>query len=561
MSELQYSEDEVKDLTDRVFLFRQKLEEGKLLFAEHLIDEFRTSFEAIRLRDDGLVDPATVDGRVRSATLAVRHFQYRNEAKEAISLGDIQEAYFQMLFTQFGSMMDIMLKHGLNPNQASQAFVRDPKFVKQLMGGFAELAKVVKEFWDDVAESGAFHLQDGPQLKATFSGDLFPAHWENAVSTAGLYIDTIVLPCPILRIAPLRGVYPDGEVARLLVKHVLTAMTYRGVATADLDPPVAVILPTPDDIHRGENDDLLSRAAPAVLKHGAYLFGREFSDLNEYGEFCASLNTIQRVIAELKRPDRMLFNTDWDRGAEAQLTHMMRESQSILQGFDPSVAGNQVFSISAGRMPQALASQEAAWHFGGTPLINAQTSWHYYSWFLEYQSIGSNLDPRDAKSAHVTRALVAEREQNLSWLGNVPPETVLEIRRNGQTEELRHILSAGLDDLIALRPDNYYRTSDRVVDNLNRAFEEHQRKVLEARDKKLKLYGLDVGSFVATGVIAVTAALTSNPVLGVASGILGMAGLPNLREIRSKFKEQAAANMARKNSPTGLLFRHIKSRR
>lgn len=559
MSECQYSEDEVKDLTDRVFLLRQKLEEGKVFFAEHLIEGFRTSFEAIRLRDDGLVDPATVDGRVRSATLAVRHFQYRNEAKDAISTSDIQEAYFRMLFTQFGWMMDLMLKHGLTPHQASHAIVRDPKFVKQLRGGFAELAKEVKEFWENVAESGAFHLQDGLQLKATFSGDLFPAYWENAVSTAGLYIDTIVLPCPILRIAPLLGIYPDNEVARLLVKHVLTAMTYRDVATAGLDPPIALILPHPDDIHRGESKDLLSRAAPAVLKHGAYLFDREFADLGHYQEFCASLKTIQQVMAELKRPDRILFNTDWERGAEAQLTQMMREPQPTLPGFDPNVAGNQVFGTSVGRMPQALASQETARHFGGTPFISAQTSWHYYTWFLEYQSIGSNLDMRDAKSAHVTRALVAEGGQKLSWLGNVPPETVLEIRRNGHTEELRHILSAGLDELIALKPDNYYRTSDRVVENLNRAFEEHQRKVLEARDKKFKLYGLDVGSFVATGAIAVTAALTANPVLGAASGLLGMAGLPNLREIKSKFKEQAAADMARKNSPTGLLFRHIKS--
>lgn len=559
MSEPQYSEDEVKDLTDRVFLLRQKLEEGKIFFAEHLIDGFRTSFEAIRLRDDGLVDPATVDGRVRSTTLAVRHFQYRNEAKEAISTGDIQEAYFRMLFTQFGGMMDFMLKHGLTPHQASQAIARDPKFVKQLRGDFAELAKEVKEFWENVAESRAFHLQDGPQLKATFSGDLFPAHWENAVSTAGLYIDTIVLPCPILRIAPLLGVYPDSEVARLLAKHVLTAMTYRDVATAGLDPPIALILPHPDDIHRGESKDLLSRAAPAVLKHGAYLFDREFSNLDQYREFCASLKTIQQVMAELKRPDRILFDTDWERGAQAQLTHMMRDPQPTLPGFDPNVAGNQVFGTSVGRMPQALASQETARYFGGTPFISAQTSWHYYTWFLEYQSISSNLDLRDAKSAHVTRALVAEGGQHLSWLGNVPPETVLEIRRNGHTEELRHILSAGLDELIALKPDNYYRTSDRVVENLNRAFEEHQRKVLEARDKKLKLYGLDVGSFVATGAIAVTAALTANPALGVASGLLGMAGLPNLREIKSKFKEQAAADMARKNSPTGLLFRHIKS--
>ena len=69
---------------------------------------------------------------------------------------------------------------------------------------------------------------------------------------------------------------------------------------------------------------------------------------------------------------------------------------------------------------------------------------------------------------------------------------------------------------------------------------------------------LDVGSFVATGAIAVTAALTSSPALGAASGLLGMVGLPNLKDLRSKFKELAASEDARKNSVTGLLFRHVK---
>ncbi|MCL6714174.1 hypothetical protein M8R20_45115 [Pseudomonas sp. R2.Fl] len=555
MSDRQYTEEEIQDLTDRVFLLKQRLEEGTIHFADHLAEGFLHSYEAIRLRSDGLVDPETVDGRIRSATLAIRHFQYRNEVKEAISTGEIQDAYFRMLFTQFGWMMELMLKHGLTPDQASHALAKDTDFVSRLRDGLIGLSGHVKEFWESAAESGAFHLQDSPQLKATFSGDLFPAHWNNPVSTAGLYIDTIVLPCPILRIAPLLGLYPDSEVGRLLTKHVLTAMTYRDVATADVVPPIALILPHPDDIRRGENSDLVSRATPAALKHGSYLFGREFSNLDHYHDFCGSLRSVEQVLAELKRPDRILFDTDWEPGAEAQLTRVMLDQQPALPGFDPAIAGNHVLGASIGRMPQALAAQDTARYFGGTPLISAPTSWQYYTWFVEYEAMEA---ASDAKSTHVTRALTTESSRNLSWLGNVPPQTVLQIRKNGQAEELRSILSTGLDELIALRPDNYHRTSDQVVENLNRAFEAHQRQLLEARTKKLKLYGLDVGSFVATGAIAVTAALTSNPALGAASGLLGLVGLPNLRELKSKFKEQAASEEARKNSVTGLLFRHVK---
>lgn len=558
MTDRQYSEDEIKDLTDRVFLLRQSIEEGKIRFANHLIDGFIESYEAIRLTDDGLVDPKTVDGRIRSATLAIKHFKYREDLKNDISVGEIQNLYFEMLFTQFGPIYDRMQKSALNPHQASVALARDPNFIKSVKMGLPELGKEVKSFWESAAEAGAFHLQDGGQLKAAFSGDLFPSHLENVVSTAGLYVDTIVLPCPILRIAPLQGFYPEAEIARLLAKHVLTAMTYRDVATADISPPIALILPHHGDLLRGESSDIVVRATPAILKHGAYLFDRDFANLDDYEEFCTALKTIPQVIAELKRPDRILFDSEWDSGAEAQLARLMKDPLPTLPGSDGNSAGVQVFNTSVGRMPQALGSRDAALNFGGTPLIGAETSWKYYTWFLEYESATSTQELLDSKSSHVTRALVAEGAKSLSWLGNVPPETVLEIRRRGHAEELRHILSAGLDELIALKSDNYFQTSSRVVDNLNRAFEQHERQLLEARNKKLKLYGIDVGSFVATGAIAVTAAVTGNVALGVTSAVLGMGGLPNLRDIRSKFKEQAAADEVRKNSPTGLLFRHVR---
>lgn len=553
-----YTEEEIQDLTDRVFLLRQQLEAGKIHFAAHLVEDFRKSYESIRLRPDGLVDPTTVDGRIRAATLAIRAMKHRDEAKEAISLGDIQEAYFTLLSQQFGWLLDQMTKAGATPTQASRAMMHDQGFIKQMKVGLPELVKDLGEFWENVGDPGAYHLQDGTQLKATFAGDLFPAHWENAVSTAGLYIDTIVLPCPIMRIAPLLGVLPDEEVARLLVKHTLTAMTYREVATANITPPIALILPNPEDFHTDTRRSLIARAEPGILKHGGYLFGRTFESLDELGEFCGTLESVEQVAAELKGGDRLLFDSEWDPNPLAQLARAMSERQPSIPGLDPAVAGDHVLGSCYGRMPQALGAQENAARFGGTPLINAETSWRYYTWLLEYESIHSTVDLGKVTGAHIARALVSESDQNLAWLGNVPPTAVLEIRRSGLADELRQMLSVGVGDLVATNPQNYFRTADQVVENLDRAFSEHQRRLLDAQRNKLKLYGFDLGSFVATGAIAVTAALTSSPALGAVSGLLGISGLPNLKDLKSKFKAQAEEEKARRNSPTGILFKHVK---
>lgn len=103
-----------------------------------------------------------------------------------------------------------------------------------------------------------------------------------------------------------------------------------------------------------------------------------------------------------------------------------------------------------------------------------------------------------------------------------------------------------------------FRTADQVVENLNSAFSKHQQALREARQKKLKLYGIDVAACTATGAVAVAAALTGNVTLGAISGALGVAGLPNLKDIKTKFKQISAEDKARRESPTGLLFSHVK---
>jgi hypothetical protein len=125
---------------------------------------------------------------------------------------------------------------------------------------------------------------------------------------------------------------------------------------------------------------------------------------------------------------------------------------------------------------------------------------------------------------------------------------------------LRDLLGHGVSNLIGINPDNYFRTADQVVDNLDSAFRKHRQALVDARKKKLKLYGIDVAACAVTGTVAVAAALTSSVTLGALSGALGVAGLPNLKDIKTKFKQILAEDKARRESPTGLLFRHVRRR-
>lgn len=553
--------EEVQELTDRITELRARLDAGKLKFAEHLVEDFRRSFEAIRLQPNGLVDPSTVDGRIRSAGLMVRFMKDREAAKKEISIARIQEVYFTRLFAEFGWLYEHMVEKRVTPAQVADRASKDLALVKQVHDVLPAIAKDLREFWEAVGEAGAYHLQDSPHLKASFAGDLFPGHSRNAVSIAGLYVDTIVLPCPVLRVAPLlHSTMPESDLVAMLLKHVLTAMTYRDVALAEVDPPIAVVLPNRNDLDVGARSSVADRAKPFILSHASYLFGRKFESVEDLGAFCGHLVTVDQAMAELKGADRLLFATEWEEsGARAQLTRAMRGEFPQPRGMDPNVAGFHVLGTCIGRMPQAFAAQENAFETGATPYINAETSWRYYTWLLEYEAAGASPGEQ-SESLHVTRALIAERNNNLKWLGNVPPATVVEIRKACLAEELRSLLGHGVSELIQSNPTNFFRTADQVVDNLDRAFRAHEKALLEARNNKLRLYGLDVPACLVTGAIGVAAALTSNVGLGVAAGILGASGLPNLKDIKSRYGQIVDADAKRRSSPTGLLFQHVKGR-
>ena len=552
-----YTDDEVQDLTDRVFQLTEQIDAGKMQFAPHLIDGVKQSLDGIRLRPDGRVDPHTVDGRIRAMTMAVRAMTFREETKKEVSILEIQEAYFNALFAQFGQLYDMAKKANASPARAAEFFSHKKDIVQQITATLPECVQMLRGFWESALNAGNFHLQDGNQLKATFGGDLFPAHWENVVSGAGLYIDTIVLPCPIMRIAPLIGRYPDRKVAEFLIKHVFTAMSYREVALVDINVPIVVILPSSTDTNQDDKDSLVERAAPVIRKHAAYLFGREFESTEHFLEFCSHLQSADQVLHELKGGDRLLFDAEWGNRPEDQLAKVIAAGMPSMPGADVRHAGAHVATLCVGRMPQALGLQLNATERYGSPLVTAETSWRYYTWLLEYQSKTADHMP-EREGMHIARALMTERTTNLEWLGNVPVSTVIDIRRNGLADEVREILGAGVSDLVKINPHNYFRTADKVVDNLNKAFEEHSRKLKEAKAKKLKLFGLELPKCLVSGVIGIAGAYTGNMPLAVAGAAMSaVGGFPNLKDISTGWKDIAEQSQIYRSSPTGILFRHL----
>lgn len=550
------SEGYIRDLTDRVFLIKQEIEVGKIKISEDLIEGFILSFNKIRLRDDGRVDPSTVDSRIRAMSAAVNHIIERERVKEKYSIIDLQKAYFDILFGNFGDVYFTMKNCSSDPYSISDFFSKKNDYTQYIYDAFPDFFVQVKEFWKSASDIGIIHLQDGSQLKANFSGDLFPAYSENAVSTAGLYVDTISLPCPILRIGSLHKTADKAEFTRLLLKHVLTCMTYKDVILEEIEPAIALILPDRRDFIEHNYEHLMTQCEPYALSHAQYLYDIKFESYDEFRDFSKGLADIDTVLDNIKRPDRIIFDVKWGGDAKQQLVRLLSDKNRISRNVVGDHAGMEVFLNILGRMPQAYSAKINAQELGSTPYINAETSWVYYNWLIEYDSQKYDIGNGKLKSLHMMHALSDGMKDGFSWLGNVPVDKIIELRRNNLMEEIRDVLSSGVDKLIYSSPDNYGKTTQQVIDNIDRAFIEHQRVIVKAKRERLRIYGLDVLPCIASGLIAITGALTGNAALGTISAGLGIVGISNIRDIKSKFKERQDRLNTYQASVTGILFSH-----
>lgn len=180
----------------RLAILKDHIENGKLAMVDEVYEQVKESFNAVRTDSNGEIDLATVDARVRSMALAVAHFHNRDEAKNANSLSDVQQTFFEFVDRNLGFLQKAAAERGLSAAPFASLAADQPEMVKSIHPQISDFLAALEEFWQSASDSTNFHLQDTSGTKAVFGGDLFPSYARNIASTAGLYVDTIVLSDP-----------------------------------------------------------------------------------------------------------------------------------------------------------------------------------------------------------------------------------------------------------------------------------------------------------------------------------------------------------------------------
>ncbi|MEW8053505.1 MAG: hypothetical protein AB2809_24400 [Candidatus Thiodiazotropha sp.] len=543
---------EREELHRRIELLRKRLEEGNLKVASHHANDSKKSLLQVRVATDGMVIPETVDGRIRSILSFIAYQSDREEWKEVVSLSEIQQTYFQRIEHAFGQPFEMMTEAGADPYKFAGWFASDTSRVADALKVTDEFVPSILEFWENISEPTWIHLEDSKYSKAVFSGEIFPDGNSNITSSTGIYFDTTILPDPFVKISSLLQFMSEEERCYEVLRLGLQVLQYKELALSEETIPIVAILPDRHQFESSYRDFVHYNAEQDSLEHAGILFDTKFEEVEELKFFLSRYNRIESLIGDLKKPDELVFATEWEGSLEDHIQRYIDEQPVELNLTSP---GDAIFMHLFTRFAQSNDSFQRSRGLNGTPIIKAETSWLWFNWMLRNNS--NFLQEDDRKYLHIARALNTTVPTEISWFGNVTPEAIIEIRKAGALEEIRDVLGEGVSELISANPDNFFRTGDRVFHNLDKALSEHQQKIKEIQSKGWKFAGQDVGSFLVVGGIELTAALTGLPLYGSLAATAGMSGVvPTAKELKEKLSELRSQSAAASNSGIGILFKH-----
>lgn len=540
-------------LRERIELLRKKFEEGKISIASQVFEQVKDSLLAVRADASGQVDLSSVDGRVRSLALAVGHFDWRDKVKSNQSIRDVQEIYFEFIHRQFLDMYEMVVtrRPDLSVSDAAKFFAADEERRRYVCSMLPEFLETVRGFWTKAAaDAVTFHLQDASGLKTVFGGDLFPVAEDALISTSSIYSDTVIVPEPFLQSEHVFATSPDHLKAYYFFKSALNLCSISRLALADVDPPIVCVLPAAQFIDSTRQEFQKFEMIRMGLAHASILFGRDFASEDELWTFARGLSDVAKLKNAIVRPERFLLDAEFKGTFEEAVARHLQQAILPMRGMAPGLA--VVLNI-VGRMGQANDLLAKARDIRAVPIVEAPTSWQYLMWRFEY---GADLSATGDRLAdeHVLRSLVSSPDAPCSWIGKIPDDALIELRRTGALADLRSKLSAGVKEIVERSPSDYEASARRVYGNIDQILSDHAAALRDLKESERTFAGTDLLKCVVYGSVSVASAIGVPLVSLVNTFVEQSEGVPKLGEIPKRYRELKAEAQKLHNSVAGVMF-------
>jgi hypothetical protein len=343
-----------------------------------------------------------------------------------------------------------------------------------------------------------------------------------------------------------------------LVKHALNVLQYKDLACTKGIPPIVVILPDSTALNEDEKEYTLKLGMNDAVKHFNKAMSEKFTSFDDLEKLFGTLGSVADIERVVKDVSRIAFDVEGKRTIKAQLETLRgARGMTVL----PEHPGSAILGMTASRLSICNEILLRSARLGATPVIDAPTSWQYFSWKMEYDSDSRGSSIRSKEQLHITRALQKLGAGEMPWLARVPHEALVEMRQEGALQEIRSILSAGIQDISNRSPDNYFRSTDAVMDNINTSFEAHMKAIEELKKRKWGFAIKDLGKWIGVGSIEVTSACLGTPVWGLTTYMADqLMDTVKMKDIPASIKKLSDEKKSLTKSPIGIMFKLSKNK-
>ena len=328
---------------------------------------------------------------------------------------------------------------------------------------------------------GAGHL---PGYKLVLGGKQnFGSSSLAAARSMLLYADTLLIPDPVSRWFESEHAAEGFAFPRML-EDLYFLLQLRPIVDAQLPYPALVFFPSLEHVLE-ENDPVTQdRQELMALDFFSHYLGCTFEDLEEVGVF---VEKRERDFIEAIQKHRLFVPIGGSGDEEFHVAIDMQKleykglrSAAFLDAIEHMPAARIAFIAILERLAPQYHMADNAESLNASPLMSLPVHWHYSTLLREARaSVLRNLSHSNTGSIATIQALAAAE---YSWLGNVPIEQIIDLRKRGENEQFRRRLAEGAGELASADEATLDETVQKVGRALTRLLMEHDgevRKIIE----------------------------------------------------------------------------------
>jgi len=390
-----------------------------------------------------------------------------------------------------------------------------------ISNSLADLGKDIKSFWDANGAALSDELRTLSGMKCLYSGDLSPQNALKLTKRTAMYVDTVLIPDPIYKIAVQLSdlkEYKDEYLPRIL-RHATNMYKLKDVLVADTEfPIVAIGLFGFESFDETQDRNFKEASATKFLDYCTHLFGYAFTNGQNAFDFLKHLETPEKIFNSVV--DKNLLPPDLK--TISDIEDFLKEygdlGAKIMPGLSEMSVGQVFINYISSQTTRAVEHQILCGDYGACPIYDFDRPWFFMNNSLGAPTVDSG----------VVQALQTEK---LEWLGNIPLEGIRGLREDSELEDFRQILRKGLHDIKVKRDANLTNTVETLQKNLSECFTKHSLRVDEIQKKVNKITNVNLPITTSAALLGL---LPYGNLLSLPSTIRDVAQMANEVEVGTK---------------------------